>query len=94
MSTDRFAALRTALVRYDAHVATLDTVESDAAAEEWAETEKTLGDACASAFADATADLNSRESALLCRPCYWTKDDFLHRVAYGDLPNHKGANEL
>jgi hypothetical protein len=82
MSEDRFAALRAALERYDTHVATLDTLENNDAIAAWRNTEEKLGDECAIAFADATADINSRETALLCRPCYWTTDDFLHRVAY------------
>lgn len=82
MSEDRFAVLRAALERYDAHVAALDALEGDDAVAEWRNTEQRLGDECALAFADATADVNSREAALLCRPCHWTTDDFLHRVAY------------
>ena len=82
MSEHRFAVLRAALERYDAHGATLDALESDDAVAEWRNTEQRLGDECALAFADATADVNSRQTALLCRPCYWTTDDFLHRIAY------------
>jgi hypothetical protein len=92
---DRFASLRATLERYDRHVATLDTLGDDQAVAEWRQIERTLGDECARAFADATADINSRDTALLCRPCYWTTDDFLHRVAYSNEPKNgsSGVNK-
>lgn len=74
-------ALRAALAAYDAHADTLDVIGYDIQQLQWTETEDILANACVNAFADLTADVNSRENARLVRPCYWTRDDLLHQLA-------------